>query len=247
MESGKNVSNRTNNVTGFTLLVLVCIFLCGQQRALARPGLATDQVVPDIRQALQHGTAQEVIVEFDDARIRTDASDLRRKGNHQFETAEVLDFKKNEYAKLKRASVALMPGKDYDSLIDYSHLPMTFMRIKSVAALDALLADPRIRKIHRNAPKYPVLDSVSANFVNLPLVAARGLTGAGGTVAVIDTGLNYTLSDFGSCTAPGVPAGCKVSYYNNLAGTGSSLDANGHGTNVAGTPGAVQDPKSLSV
>ena len=225
---------RTSHITMFDLLVLAFIFLCGQQVALARPGTSVDKVSAEIRQALLDGKSQEVIVEFDDARIQTDASALRRKGGHQFETAEVLDFKKNEYGKLKRATVAVMTGKDFDSLIEYSHLPLSFMRLKSVTALDALLADNRIRKIHKNAPKYPVLDSVSSNFVNQPVAAGRGFTGAGGTVAVIDTGVNYTLSDFGSCTAPGVPAGCKVSYYDNFAGTGTSLDANGHGTNVAG-------------
>ena len=42
---------------------------------------------------------------------------------------------------------------------------------------------------------------------------SQGLTAGGSSnivVAVIDTGVDYTRSEFGSCTAPGVPAGCRV-------------------------------------
>jgi len=226
--------HRTYTATIAGLLLLILGQIGWQSAAYAQLGVIPSKSAPEIRQALLDGKIQEVIVEFDDTQVQSDASAMRRKATQQYETATVLNFKKNEYVKLKQATVAVMPDKDYELLLEYGQLPLTFIRLRSVAALDALQADSRVRKIHKNAVKYPVLDATSSGFVNQPAAAARGFTGAGGTVAVIDTGVNYTLSDFGSCTAPGVPAGCKVSYYANLAGSGGSLDANGHGTNVAG-------------
>jgi hypothetical protein len=51
-------------------------------------------------------------------------------------------------------------------------------------------------------------------------------------VAVLDTGCDYTRAAFGSCSSPGA-AGCKVAYANDFATSDSSLDDNGHGTNVS--------------
>lgn len=225
------------------MLVLGVIQTGWHTAAHAQARIIPAKISPDVRTALLVGQPQEVIIEFDDSAIQTNASAMRRKAGQQHETAPVMNFKRTEYQKLKAATVASVSANSVDTLIEYSHLPMTFMRVKSVAALDALLADPRVRQVHKNGLKYPVLDSVSSNFVNQPAAAARGFTGAGGSVAIIDTGANYTLSDFGSCTAPGVPSACKVSYYHNYAG-GSSLDANGHGSNVAGiVAGVAPDTK----
>lgn len=52
-------------------------------------------------------------------------------------------------------------------------------------------------------------------------------------------GLDYTRSPFG-CTAPGVPASCSVLYAADLAPDDNSLDADGHGTNVASIIAGVQ-------
>ena len=66
-----------------------------------------------------------------------------------------------------------------------------------------------------------------------PLLDAnnQAVTGQGVSVAVIDTGIDYTHPDLGGCFGPG----CKVSggydLYNNDA---DPLDDNGHGTHCAG-------------
>ncbi|HQT25762.1 MAG TPA: S8 family serine peptidase, partial [Burkholderiales bacterium] len=109
----------------------------------------------------------------------------------------------------------------------------SFMRIKTVAALDALNRNPMVKGIYKNTILHPVATS-NLNLISQPAVQAAGETGTGSTTLVIDTGVNYTLSAFGSCTSPGVPATCLVSYYQNIADTSTSLDSNGHGTNVSG-------------
>jgi subtilisin family serine protease len=70
--------------------------------------------------------------------------------------------------------------------------------------------------------------------VNAPEAWARGATGAGTTVAVVDTGVDLRHPDLSSKLVAG---------YDFVAGTGDCppgpQDENGHGTHVAGTAAAV--------
>lgn len=61
-----------------------------------------------------------------------------------------------------------------------------------------------------------------------------GLTGNGVTVAVLDTGIDYTHEDFGSCTTI---TNCDkfVDYYDFVNNDLDPMDDNGHGTHVAST------------
>jgi hypothetical protein len=46
--------------------------------------------------------------------------------------------------------------------------------------------------------------------------------------------VNYTLADFGTCTSPGTPSGCRVAYADDFTlSNDEQLDEDGHGTNVA--------------
>ncbi len=72
-----------------------------------------------------------------------------------------------------------------------------------------------------------------------------GTTGQGVSVAVLDTGVDYTRSAFGSCTAPGVPAGCRVIAAKEIAPADGQLDADGHGTNVAGIVAGIATGSSI--
>jgi subtilisin family serine protease len=64
-------------------------------------------------------------------------------------------------------------------------------------------------------------------------------------VAVLDTGVDYTRSAFGSCTAPAVPSTCRVVYAVDTAPNDGQLDANGHGTNVAGIAAGIASASSI--
>jgi len=131
-------------------------------------------------------------------------------------------------------------------ITDYSHLPMLFTRIRSERALDRLLAVPGVQAVYENRVIRPHLAQ------SLPLIGQTplppiGRTGSGTTVAVVDTGVNYTLPAFGSCTAPGVPAGCRVAASVDLATEDNSLDDLGHGTNVSGIVIGVAPDAKLAV
>jgi subtilisin family serine protease len=200
-------------------------------KGLHSDGLQNQALRAEILMAVARGEAQDWIVEFDDDAVEAELA--VRRGGHASEL-ELNALRATRLAGLKDA----VRG-EYQELETYSHLPMSFVRLDSPRAVNALFAHPKFRAIYRNETKYPVLDSASQALVQQPQVAAYGLTGAGATVVIIDTGVNYTLSDFGLCTAPGQPASCKVVYYTNNADATTALDSNGHGTNVSGIVAGV--------
>ncbi|WP_374591186.1 S8 family serine peptidase [Aquabacterium sp.] len=122
---------------------------------------------------------------------------------------------------------------------DFSELPMNAFELRDAAALDALLAHADVEAVFADRPVHLYTDA-SLTLVRQPPVAnTMHRTGSGQTIAVIDTGVDYTQAGLGSCTAPGTGSGCKVvaSYY-TATGTssppsGSGLDDIGHGTEVS--------------
>src|SRR6266545_1134931 len=58
--------------------------------------------------------------------------------------------------------------------------------------------------------------------------AAAGYDGTGGTVALLDTGVDYTRPEFGSCAKPG--KGCQVIAAVDIAPPAGQADDSGHGT-----------------
>ena len=115
----------------------------------------------------------------------------------------------------------------------YEHLPIVAMTLSSDRALRAVARHPDTVLVVADTPNEAFLTQ-SLSLIDQPVAVADGKIGAGATVAVLDTGVKYTLSAFGSCTAPGAPATCKVSAAQDFAPSDGLLDdASGHGTNVA--------------
>ena len=186
-----------------------------------------------VMETLVSGRSQDLIVEFDASTVQAEANQRRQAGRLHTEGPDILARKAVRYRDIKRSSFARLTPSEHQMLRDYSHLPMALVRFKHVNGLKALLADPMVKAVYKDEIKRPVLDTASLVLVSQPALASQGLTGAGTTVAVIYTGVNYTQADFG-CISPGVPSSCKVNYYQNFALSGTSLDAIGHGTNVSG-------------
>lgn len=192
--------------------------------------------VPDaIIKRLDSGIPQDVIVLYDDLEVEKESEEMRRKTALTHDDEAILAFKSRQYRKLKDRVDAGFTRDETETLADYSHLPMEFKRFRSRAALQKFLSRQEVKAVYENSPIYPHL-AYSLPFINQPATAGAGMTGSGTAVAVIDTGINYTLAAFGSCSAPGVPAGCKVSASVDVTGNNVILntDPQGHGTNVAG-------------
>ncbi len=193
------------------------------------------KVPPTLLAGLEAGEEQSAIVLFDASNIERKAADMRRSARVRVNDRVVLDFKSAELGMLKQNVMStLIPGS-VTVLVDYNHLPMSFVRIHSRAALAALADRPEVMDIFENQARYRTLEE-SLPLINQPPVAADGHTGAGTTIAVLDTGVDYKREAFGACDSPGVPAGCRVVFATDFASEDGLLDDTiRHGTNVAGT------------
>ncbi len=178
---------------------------------------------------LQAGQGVDLIVEYESAAVEQEAAKRRQLTQRHLDDAGILDYKATQYKILKQQVDGTFSSQEITHLKDYSHLPMSFKHVQTLAALNALIAHPGIKAIFENGQLHHVLTK-SLPMVNQPQVAAVGETGGGTTVAVIDDGIDYTNAAFGSCTAPGIPAACHV-IASVLFGTGTTDTS--HGTNVS--------------
>lgn len=121
---------------------------------------------------------------------------------------------------------------------DWSELPLVQVRATTLEAAVAVLERDEVDAAYE-IEHYELTDAQSFPLIEQPAAAAAGKIGTGTAVAVLDTGTDYTRSDFGSCSSPGVPAGCKVAFAADFAATDNALDDNGHGTNVSGIVAGV--------
>jgi subtilisin family serine protease len=128
-------------------------------------------------------------------------------------------------------------------LVDRLSLPNT--EVVSVPAdhvsdaLSALQADPRVRYAERDGHVHAtgVADPLAPSQRDLVTVGAAGAwalsTGAGVTVAVVDTGIDAAHEDLAGQIAPGG--------FDWVDNDSTPNDLNGHGTHVSGTIAAIHD------
>jgi hypothetical protein len=185
-------------------------------------------------EALAAGQPVDVIVEFADASVRQMAAEMRVAKGLSWESQDILEMKAARYAAIKQSAMDSIADGDVETVREYSHLPMSFLRLRSRAALDRLLANPEVVGVYEDSRLRKQL-SESRLLVGQPAAAAAGHRGAGTTVAVLDGGVEYGRAAFGSCTSPGVPASCRVVAYQDFADPDNRLDdPDLHGTNVSG-------------
>jgi hypothetical protein len=134
-----------------------------------------------------------------------------------------------QYANRKQQALAVTGVSKLD---DYPLLPVVLVRIANPAALRDLGASDEVVSVQPDRRNQADL-AQSLPLIHQPEVAAAGDKGAGTAVAVLDTGVDFHRAAFGSCTHVGDP-GCAVAYAHDFAPDDSSVDDNGHGTNVAG-------------
>ncbi|HET9623940.1 MAG TPA: S8 family serine peptidase [Kofleriaceae bacterium] len=122
---------------------------------------------------------------------------------------------------------------------DWDELPLIQVRARSLDAALAFVDRDEVVAAHEIV-QYAMSDAQSFPLIDQPAAAAAGQIGSDTTVAVLDTGVDYTRPDFGACTAPGAPAAtCRVAFAQDFAPDDGARDANGHGSNVAGIAAGV--------
>jgi len=110
----------------------------------------------------------------------------------------------------------------------------------TTSGLAKLAADPLVRRIDLDVPGHAHL-AVSVPLVRGNVVQSEGYTGAGITVAILDSGISRTHADFSGkivdeqCFCEDSShLGCCPNGLTTQSGSGAARDDNGHGTNVAG-------------
>ncbi len=235
------MKTRKHNNTGRSLLLWLAVSVVGvglfvmaggQNVAWAQE--PSQRVSPLVVNRLAAGQPQDLMVRFDDAAIEAEAAGLRGAAAVPHDTPEILAVKAARYTAQKGEVLSTLPPGEFDTLRDYSHLPMAFIRFRSANALARLLERFDVVAVQEDEAHRPFLTQ-SLPLIGQPAVVAAGKIGTGTTVAVLDTGVVYTRSAFGSCTSPGAPATCKVIYAQDFTPTDDgALDDMLHGTNVSG-------------
>ena len=138
-------------------------------------------------------------------------------------------------------------GNDFKLRYEYNSLNGYSGKINK-NSFERLKKDSNVKSVHLSGTKRIFLqDSISlinATIVHNKLINNLNLTGNGQTICILDTGINYSHNDFGSCSSVG--NGCRIidgyDYYNDNA---NPYDDNGHGTHVAGIAAANGNIKGV--
>ena len=113
-----------------------------------------------------------------------------------------------------------------------SSLPYAVFEDLSEEEIKALRNNPFVKAIHENKYRQKYLEQ-SLELVEQPQAYAWGATGAGYSVAILDTGADHTRADLGSCRSPGKNCKVIVSFDTATEDGEADADPDKHGTNVA--------------
>lgn len=131
---------------------------------------------------------------------------------------------------------------------DFSHLPLMIVRAPSVDVLNGMLADQDVFAVYDNELlAYPSLAESLPDIRQTAVLRETPFTGEGYSIAVLDTGVDFTQPDFGSCQAssngwqPQQSSNCRIKLSLDFGDDDGVADdsANSHGTNVAGIVAGV--------
>jgi hypothetical protein len=199
-------------------------------------GVAVGPTAPvALEQALAEGRPARAIVLLDDAAPQAAAQEAALRADPRLASSLAADSQAVAVMVMESAKDRLLAESTSDEVEvvhRYQRLPAMHVELRSTAALRRLLASGEVVRVVEDEPHEAAL-AQSLPLIRQPAAAAAGATGQGTAVAVLDTGVDYTRRDFGTCSAPGVP-GCKVAFARDFAPDDHALDASGHGTNVAG-------------
>ncbi len=203
------------------------------------PVIFSGKIAPEVWRKLQAGEISDVLVLFEDAAIDAEiGAQLTQRALNKEDTS-LTQLRADRYLTLKTRVLAALPVADVELRRDFRHLPMAYLHLRDQAALLRLLARSEVAAVYENTLLHTQLAEVLPLLGQPQVNQVMGRNGSGASVVILDTGADYTRAEFGSCTAPGVPAGCRVVAAFDAAPEDNARDANGHGTWVAGTATAI--------
>ncbi|MCK6548347.1 S8 family serine peptidase [Myxococcota bacterium] len=207
-----------------SILVSCALTACGESTIAVLPSGSS---VPDaLVDAVSMGESRDVIVLFADPQSELGLM-----------AADVIDesplaTKVDRFRTWKSRFRQHLTMRDVEALRDYEHLPMLALTIDDVGTIARITQADNVVGVFEDE-RHATQLTESLAIVNQPAAASMGATGANTTVAVLDTGVDFSRAAFGSCASAGA-VGCKVTFAQDFAPDDGQRDANGHGTNVAG-------------
>ncbi|MES2642734.1 MAG: S8 family serine peptidase [Myxococcota bacterium] len=180
-------------------------------------------------EALVAGWGASVIVRIDDADVRADVASLVG--------ARRVSARAERWRARADTFSGALPASIRTERV-FHHFPVVVLHLSDLDDAYALAARADVLSIEPDVAHAPTLTDTLA-LIDQPAAEADGYTGAGTSVAVLDTGADWTHADLGSCTAVGSPASCRVAYAADIATSDGERDDDGHGTNVASIVAAV--------
>ncbi|MBM4373810.1 MAG: S8 family serine peptidase [Deltaproteobacteria bacterium] len=207
------------------------------------PAEALAKLSPTVRQRLESGSMTDALVVLDGETIEARAREARGLGVAPSERCFREERRAVRELALREAKATLdarVPTDGVEVLREYDQLPVRYVNLSSLDAALALAGSSDVVSLHENLA-HEAFAGENLAIIEQPAALQLGVTGAGATVAVLDTGLDYSRADFGGCTTPGEGPDCKVLHVVDLAPQDGALDdaALPHGTAVAATIAAV--------
>lgn len=221
-------------------LLLAASFSCASAGANAAEPPAPEESLERARakvtdvlwRRLERESLPTVLVQFRTAEIDT-LADLRLARGDRAAREDSQRQRVAGYRKIKRRARAGLLRDDAPLVREYTQLPMSAVKIRNIAELMRLLRRRDVEAVHEDVLLHHALTQ-SLPLIHRPPAGGAAQLGAGTTVAVLDTGVDYTRSAFGPCDTPSVPAtSCKVAFAQDFATEDNTLDADGHGSSVA--------------
>jgi uncharacterized repeat protein (TIGR01451 family) len=223
-----------------SLLVLISMMLAGHALAQQADGTspADGRLSPEVATQAERGDFPiEVLVDFSGVatgQVLRHATSTRQAGSGYRESLQGLSRDVRSAGAGLRQAVARVGPSHLRLEREFDFIPRAKLVVQDAEGLEALLATPGVMKVLPELLLEPHLGS-SLALISQPTAANSGATGDGTAIVVMDTGVFYGHSDFGNCTAPGIPASCRVVASLDIAPDDGQLDdtANPHGTNVS--------------
>lgn len=214
------------------MLFILFVLFVGSAFAAGLPAVLAGKIDATTWDRVADGELRDLIVVYRDAVVESEAAVERSRRGVAVDDQAILGVRAARYREIKDLAHAVMSAREFEVRKDYSHVPASFMRFESVAALRRLMLSPEVVAVVEDIRVFPTLAESLPLIGQPPVAGVIGRSGTG-TVAVLDTGVDYTLSAFGSCSAPG--GDCSVVFAQDFATEDNLADAGGHGTTVAAT------------
>ncbi|MEK6817036.1 MAG: S8 family serine peptidase, partial [Nanoarchaeota archaeon] len=136
---------------------------------------------------------------------------------------------------------SFLSGPDFDMKYRYTSINAIAGNITK-GGLKKLRDNPDVLKVAYDEPMHIYLDSsvpaINGDDAWAVQYGGRNITGAGETICIIDTGINYTHPDFGNCayTSNINDGSCAkvIGGYDFVNGDSNPMDDHSHGSHVAG-------------